>query len=79
MTTKFDYDTFVLRNSGYITGDTQEKIRNTRLLIAGAGLGAATAIAATRMGFSNFVLVDGDTVDAHQSGGECARGAGQPG
>jgi molybdopterin/thiamine biosynthesis adenylyltransferase len=34
-------------------------------LIAGCGLGASTAIAATRMGFQHFVLIDGDTVDAH--------------
>ncbi|UUZ51732.1 ThiF family adenylyltransferase [Massilia sp. B-10] len=31
----------------------------------GCGLGASTAIAATRMGFQHFVLIDGDTVDAH--------------
>ena len=65
MPTQFNYDTFVMRNSGYIDGDTQALIRKTRLLIAGCGLGASTAIAATRMGFCNFVLIDGDTVDAH--------------
>lgn len=65
MTAGFDYDTFVTRNTGYVASDTQEKIRTSRLLIAGCGLGASTAIAAARMGFCSFVLIDGDTVDAH--------------
>ena len=61
----FDYDTFVTRNAGYVETDTQALIRARRLLIAGCGLGASTAIAAARMGFQHFVLIDGDTVDAH--------------
>ncbi|MFB9245547.1 ThiF family adenylyltransferase [Massilia antarctica] len=65
MTAGFDYDTFVTRNAGYVAQDTQHRIRTRRLLIAGCGLGASTAIAAARMGFTSFVLVDGDTVDAH--------------
>jgi molybdopterin/thiamine biosynthesis adenylyltransferase len=65
MSAGFNYDTFVTRNTGYVDPATQEKIRRCRLLIAGCGLGASTAIAATRMGFQHFVLIDGDTVDAH--------------
>ncbi len=65
MSAAFNYDTFVTRNTGYVDGATQDKIRTSRLLIAGCGLGASTAIAATRMGFQHFVLIDGDTVDAH--------------
>jgi hypothetical protein len=65
MSTEFNYDTFVTRNNGYVANDTQARIRESRLLIAGCGLGASTAICAARMGFSNFVLIDGDTVDAH--------------
>lgn len=65
MSQPFDYDRFTTRNMGYVDGDTQQKIRTTSLLIAGCGLGASTAIAATRMGFQRFVLIDGDTVDAH--------------
>lgn len=61
----FDYDTAVLRNSGYITPEVQTKIRNTRLLIAGCGIGSSLAVCAARMGFEHFVLVDGDVVDAH--------------
>lgn len=65
MSTAFIYDTFVTRNNGYVETDTQAKIRASRLLIAGCGLGASTAICAARMGFEHFVLIDGDTVDAH--------------
>jgi molybdopterin-synthase adenylyltransferase len=65
MSAAFQYDTFVTRNTGYVDASTQDKIRSCRLLIAGCGLGASTAIAATRMGFQHFVLIDGDTVDAH--------------
>lgn len=59
----FDYDTFVVRNAGYISVPLQEKIAKTRVLIAGCGIGSQVAEAATRLGFQNFVLVDGDTVD----------------
>jgi len=65
MTAAFDYGTFVMRNSGYIDVATQDKIRNTKLLIAGCGIGSGPAICAARMGFENFILVDGDVVDAH--------------
>lgn len=65
MTAAFNYDTFVTRNTGYVEADTQSLISSRRLLIAGCGLGASTAIAAVRMGFQHFVLIDGDTVDAH--------------
>ncbi|UUZ56806.1 ThiF family adenylyltransferase [Massilia sp. H-1] len=66
MSAAFNYDTFVTRNTGYVDAATQDKIRRCcRLLIIGCGLGASTAIAATRMGFQHFVLIDGDTVDAH--------------
>ena len=65
MKNAFDYETSVTRNSGYITAETQAKIRTTKLLIAGCGIGSSTAVCAARMGFENFVLVDGDVVDAH--------------
>lgn len=65
MPANFDYETFVLRNSGYVSAETQAKVRKTRLLIAGGGIGSSVAIAATRFGFEHFVLVDGDSVDAH--------------
>ncbi len=65
MTSTFDYATSVTRNAGYIAAETQAKIRNTKLLIAGCGIGSSPAICAARMGFENFVLIDGDIVDAH--------------
>ena len=65
MSAPFDYATFVARNSGYVAPATQHAISGTRLLIGGCGLGASTAIAAARMGFQHFVLIDGDTVDPH--------------
>lgn len=65
MANHFDYETFVLRNNGYVSAATQAKIRKTRLLIAGCGIGSSVAVCAARFGFEQFVLVDGDTVDAH--------------
>ena len=65
MSQAFDYGTAVTRNSGYIDENTQSQMRGTRLLIAGCGIGSGPAVCATRMGFENFILVDGDTVDAH--------------
>ena len=65
MSDAFSYETFVLRNDGYVCPQTQEKIRSTRLLIAGCGIGSSVAVCAARMGFTKFVLVDGDTVEAH--------------
>lgn len=65
MSTTFNYDTFVTRNEGYIRKETQAKIRETRLLCAGAGLGGQLILAAARLGVRRFTLVDGDTVEAH--------------
>lgn len=65
MSTQFDYDVFVTRNKGYVAEAVQQKIRSSTLLIAGCGIGSSVAICAARMGFCNFVLVDGDVVDAH--------------
>lgn len=59
------YAQLVLRNAGYIDTATQERMRHARLLIAGCGIGSSLAICAARMGFERFLLVDGDTVDAH--------------
>jgi molybdopterin-synthase adenylyltransferase len=67
MTAPFNYDTFVMRNSGYIDAATQAKIRSTKLLIAGCGIGSGPAVCAARLGFENFILVDGDVVDAHNT------------
>lgn len=63
--TTFDYDTFITRNNGYIAPTLQDKIRDARILYAGCGLGSGPVVCAARTGFQNFVLIDGDTVDAH--------------
>jgi len=57
------YYKLVLRNQGYISKELQEKIQKTRLLIAGCGVGSTVAEAAARLGFCNFILTDGDTVE----------------
>lgn len=59
------YADLTLRNSGYVSDETQAKIRGCRLLIAGCGIGSSFAEAAVRLGFENLTLVDGDTVAAH--------------
>ena len=59
------YSQLVLRNQGYVDAPTQERIRAQRLLIAGCGIGSGLAVCAARLGFERFLLVDGDTVDAH--------------
>jgi hypothetical protein len=61
----FSYDTFIQRNNGYITSSVQDRIREARVLFAGCGLGSGPVICAARAGFQHFVLIDGDTVDAH--------------
>lgn len=60
-----DYQTLTLRNRGYVTPQVQEKIRSTRLLIAGCGIGSSFAETAVRLGFQHLTLVDGDVVDGH--------------
>lgn len=59
------YETLVLRNAGYVSPEAQQRMRETPLLIAGCGIGSAPAICAARIGFENFILADGDVVEAH--------------
>lgn len=59
------YEVLTLRNAGYVTPEVQVRIAKTRLLIAGCGIGSTIAEAAARLGFTRFVLADGDVVDAH--------------
>ncbi|KTD00370.1 ThiF family adenylyltransferase [Fluoribacter gormanii] len=53
------------RNYGYIDNDIQKKISEVKILIAGCGLGSYIAEALVRLGCSNFILVDHDTIDVH--------------
>lgn len=57
-----DYNQFISRNSGYISSEVQDKIKNCRLFIAGCGIGSQVAIALTHLGFTRFTLIDGDEI-----------------
>jgi molybdopterin/thiamine biosynthesis adenylyltransferase len=59
------YRSFVSRNAGYISAETQDAVADTTLLVAGCGMGSALAICAARTGFRKFILVDGDVVEGH--------------
>jgi len=50
----FNYQEFTKRNEGYINIELQQKIKGTRLLIAGCGIGSTIAEEAIRIGFKNF-------------------------
>lgn len=65
MKSEFNYSVFTQRNHGYVPDDVQEKIKNTKVLIAGCGIGSAIAETATRVGFQNITLIDGDTIEPH--------------
>jgi molybdopterin-synthase adenylyltransferase len=58
------YEQLTERNARYIPEQLQAKIRGTRLLVAGCGLGSVIAETAARTGFTRFELVDADTVAA---------------
>jgi len=51
------------RNLGLLTEEDQRKLNETTLLIAGCGVGSLIAISAVRLGFENFIIVDGDRVE----------------
>ena len=51
------------RNRIYVSTDQQDKIRETRILLGGAGIGSIIAECALRFGFEDMVIVDGDKVE----------------
>lgn len=51
------------KNVLYISPEQQEKIKSTKILFGGVGLGSVVAEAALRLGFENFVFIDGDEVE----------------
>lgn len=63
--TEFTYHELVRRNQGYVSPVLQERIHQTRLLIAGCGVGSSIAEAAVRLGFDKLILADGDAVELH--------------
>lgn len=51
------------RNRIYVREDEQEKIKNYRIFLGGAGIGSVIAECALRFGFENITIVDGDNVE----------------
>jgi len=58
------YKDLTRQNWGFLSDEEQILIARTRVLLAGCGLGSNIAVLATRTGFSNFILADGDAVEA---------------
>ncbi len=58
-----DYSSLIDRNHHIIPENLQKKIKETKLLFIGCGLGSQTAVLAARAGFENFTLCDGDAVE----------------
>ncbi len=50
------------RNHLYITDEEQQKIKETRLLFGGVGIGSVIAECALRFGFERMTIVDGEKV-----------------
>lgn len=59
----FSYDDFISRNWLFIDSPLQDSIKDKTLLILGCGLGSVIADMAVRLGFENFILIDGDNVE----------------
>ena len=51
------------RNNIYINETEQNLIAQTKILLAGAGLGSYIAECALRIGFENLTIIDGDSVE----------------
>lgn len=51
------------RNRLYITEEEQQRIRDTKIVFGGAGIGSVIAECALRFGFENITIVDGDKVE----------------
>lgn len=58
-----NYEKLINRNWLFISNKLQKKIKKTVILSAGTGLGSQICILAARVGFENFIVADGDTVD----------------
>jgi molybdopterin/thiamine biosynthesis adenylyltransferase len=51
------------RNRLYIAKEEQELIKNTSILLAGAGIGSVIAECLLRLGFETLTIIDGDVVE----------------
>jgi molybdopterin-synthase adenylyltransferase len=62
--TPFDYHTAFSRNIGWVSKAEQEKLRNSRIAIAGmGGVGGIHLITLARLGIGKFHIADFDTFD----------------
>ncbi|KOP39317.1 ThiF family adenylyltransferase [Flavobacterium sp. WLB] len=52
-----------IRNRLYITPEEQESIKNTPILLGGAGIGSVIAECLLRLGFETLTIIDGDIVE----------------
>ncbi|MFH6989949.1 HesA/MoeB/ThiF family protein [Flavobacterium collinsii] len=52
-----------IRNRLYISPEEQELIKNTPILLGGAGIGSAIAECLLRLGFETLTIIDGDIVE----------------
>ncbi|CAI2769180.1 HesA/MoeB/ThiF family protein [Flavobacterium collinsii] len=52
-----------IRNRLYISPEEQELIKNTPILLGGAGIGSAIAECLLRLGFETLTIIDGDVVE----------------
>jgi molybdopterin/thiamine biosynthesis adenylyltransferase len=59
------YEALTSRNAGYVSADLQRQIHETRLLVAGCGIGSTIAETCLRLGFRQVTLVDKDQVEPH--------------
>lgn len=57
------YSEMMSRNWAFISPEEQEKIRNTKILLAGCGLSSVIAVLAVETGFTKFIAVDHDVVE----------------
>ena len=51
------------RNRIYLSPEQQKKIKNSRILLGGAGLGSEIAECALRLGFEKITIIDGDRIE----------------
>ena len=58
------YQELVRQNWGFLSSEEQHAIAQTRVLLAGCGLGSNIAVLAARTGFSRFTIADGDVVES---------------
>lgn len=62
----FDYDAAFSRNLGLVQPEEQQKLRSTKVAIAGlGGVGGVHALALARLGIGKFHIADFDTFEVH--------------